>query len=120
MLSSMVVSCNQHRSDLKTIVTDIANIECRAEQLKNQRFELADKIRFTQDSLLKVADTLPLLNNLVKMDIEKQLLVAKSLQLADTIRQKMNVVMSQYFTDKEVEDSFNNMLNRSLKIKDCR
>lgn len=120
IIISGIGSCTHQHNELKNIVNDISNFECRAEHLKNQRFELADKIRFTQDSLPKVADTSILHNKLLKMDTEKQLLVTKSLQLADTIRQKMNVVMTQYFTDKQVEDSFNNMLNRALEKKGCK
>lgn len=109
-------SCGNHDPNLQRLTAEIAIIECRAEKLKDHRFALADKIRFTQDTILeKSKDTIELRNQLVKMEKEKQLLLTQSLQLADTIKQKMEFLMTNYLTDKKRENEFNQFLKEEIK-----
>ena len=113
-------SCGNHEPNLKGLATEIATIECRAEKLKDHRFVLADKMRFRQDTILqKSKDTMELHNQLVEMEKEKQLLLTQSLHLADTIKQKMEFLMTNYFTDKKRENEFNQLLKEELKKNDC-
>lgn len=89
--------------------------------MRNQRFELADKIRFTQDTLLNSAgDTLVLNKKLLAMDAEKQALLDKSIRLADTIGKKTAILMRDYFTDKKKEIEFYRLLEIALKKKGCK
>ena len=45
-------SCQKHKSDIKDLVNQFADLECRAIALREQRFDLANQMRFTQDTLL--------------------------------------------------------------------
>jgi len=54
-------------------------------------------------------------NQLVEMEKEKQVLLTQSLQLADTIKQKMEFLMTNYLTDKKRENEFNQFLKEEIK-----
>ncbi len=114
-------SCTQQQKSIKDLSDELASFECRAISLRNQRFELADKIRFTQDTLLNSAgDTLVLNKKLLAMDAEKQALLDKSIRLADTIGKKTAILMRDYFTDKKKEIEFYRLLEIALKKKGCK
>ena len=116
LLSFIFSSCSNHDPNLQRLTAEIAIIECRTEKLKDHRFALADKMRFTQDTILqKSKDTIELRNQLVEMEKEKQLLLTQSLQLADTIKQKMEFLMTNYLTDKKRENEFNQFLKEEIK-----
>ena len=118
----LIVGCsNKPSSD--SIIDDFANIECRAMQLKNQRFKLADEIRFTQDTIIQLqqsGDTLLLHERLIKMYEQKELLHTKSSQLADSIKVKMDVIAATFLTDKNKELDFNRTLDSILTLKSCK
>ena len=110
-------SCDNHEPNFRALAAEIAIIECRAEKLKDHRFALADKMRFKQDTILeKSKDTMELHNQLVEMEKEKQVLLTQSLQLADTIKQKMEFLMTNYLTDKKRENEFNQFLTEEIKM----
>lgn len=120
-LSVIFLSCSDKHQRMDKLADDMADYECRAVTLRNQRFELANKIRFTQDTILQQAgDTIPLHNKLTAMENEKQVLLVQSLQLADTIRQKVDFMLTNYFTDKSKEKEFNQLLDAALKRKGCK
>jgi 2-phosphoglycerate kinase len=109
-------SCDNHESNFRGLAAEIAIIECRAEKLKDHRFALADRMRFTQDTILqKSKDTMELHNQLLEMEKEKQLLLIQSLKLADTIKRKMEFLMTNYLTDKKKENEFNQFLKEEIK-----
>jgi hypothetical protein len=115
------LSCTGRQPKLEKLADDIAGYECRAVALRNQRFELADKIRFTQDTLLHFSgDTAVLHHKLIVMENNKQLLLTQSLQLADTISKKIDFIMSGYFNDKNNQKEFNQLLNEALKKRGCK
>lgn len=119
-----LTSCSHRKKSIEEIVKELTAYECRAIHLRNLRFELADKIRFTQDSLqrktlLKI-DTAILHTQFLKMNIEKQSLFTQSIQLADSIKGKMDFIIANYLTDKTKEAAFNNLLNAALKNNDCK
>jgi hypothetical protein len=114
-------SCGDKGPQIDSLAADLANFECRAEKLKDLRFQLADKIRFTQDTMLHTApDTMQMHNDLLAMDQQKQMILTQSLQLADTIKQKLDFIRANYFTDKSKEATFNQLLKDALKTKDCK
>ena len=118
----LIVGCSNKPSK-DSIIDDFANIECRAMQLKNQRFKLADEIRFTQDTIIQLqqsGDTLLLHERLIKMYQQKELLHAKSSQLADSIKLKMDVIAATFLSDKNKELDFNRKLDSILILKSCK
>jgi hypothetical protein len=101
----------------------MADLECRAIELKNKRFQLADNMRFAQDTLLhfkSFSDTISLQQRLKEWDIQKLSLVNESLALADSIKLQMEIIMPRYFTDKKKEQEFNRLLEEALKKNGCR
>lgn len=116
-------SCNEKKKSLDAVVHDLAVVECRAMQLKDKRFELADRIRFTEDTILKIgasADTMPYHEKMVKLAEAKELLLKNSLLLADSIKTTLDSVSLHYFTDKKTEKEFAELLDAALKANGCR
>ncbi len=122
LFSLLIVGCSNKQS-IDGAINDIANIECRAMQLRNQRFKLADEIRFTQDTVIQLqqsGDTLLLHDRLIKMYQQKELLHTQSSQLADSIKVQMDVITTTFLSDKNMELDFNRKLDSILAIKGCK
>jgi ABC-type antimicrobial peptide transport system ATPase subunit len=117
-------ACSEKQPSIDKAVNELAKFECRAMQLRDKRFVTADKIRFGQDSLLKLivqkADTTQLHLQLTALSNEKQLLLDQSNQLADSIKQKMEIISTTYFKDKKQQESFNSLLDAALKSEGCK
>ena len=116
LVISMLIlfSCNNISSDKDTMVKLLVNMECRAIELKNKRFQLADNIRYAQDTLLhfkSITDTDLIQIRLKNYDIQKQLIVNYSLTLADSIKLQMEIIMPRYFNTKKMEMEFNMLLD---------
>ena len=125
LVISMLIlfSCNNISSDKETMVKLLVNMECRAIELKNKRFQLADNIRYAQDTLLhfkSITDTDLIQIRLKNYDIQKQLIVNYSLTLADSIKLQMEIIMPRYFNTKKKEMEFNMLLDESLKKNGCK
>lgn len=122
ILFVLVFSC-KNKVSLDSTINDFANTECRAMQLRSQRFKLADNIRFTQDSIIQKTqsgDTLQLHEKITKMYMEKELLFIQSSRLADSIKVQFDLIMSTDLTDKNKELAFNRKLDSILIIKGCK
>ena len=105
------------------VISMLVNMECRAIELKNKRFQLADNIRYAQDTLLhfkSITDTDLIQIRLKNYDIQKQLIVNHSLTLADSIKLQMEIIMPRYFNTKKKEMEFNMLLDESLKKNGCK
>ncbi len=88
-----VVSCQQKQPDFKERVNKFADLECRAIGLREKRFALADRIRFTKDSLFQLtnkADTSTLHLKLETYNQDKEVMLQQSVSLADTIKNELN------------------------------
>ena len=124
VISTLILfSCNNISSDKETMVKLLVNMECRAIELKNKRFQLADNIRYAQDTLLhfkSITDTDLIQIRLKNYDIQKQLIVNQSLTLADSIKLQMEIIMPRYFNTKKKEMEFNMLLDESLKKNGCK
>ncbi len=122
LFSLLIFGCNKKQA-IDAAINDFANIECRAMQLRNQRFKLADEIRFTQDTIIQLqqsGDTLLLHERLIKMYQQKELLHSRSSQLADSIKVQMDVITATFLSDKNKELYFNWKLDSILTIKGCK
>jgi outer membrane murein-binding lipoprotein Lpp len=122
LFSLLIIGCSNKQS-IDVAVNDIANIECRAMQLRNQRFKLADEIRFAQDTVIQLqhsGDTSVLHERLIKMYQQKELLHTRSSQLADSIKVQMDVIVTVFLSDKNKELYFNQKLDSILTIKGCK
>ncbi len=121
----LLFSCKTKSSEktLAVVTEDLANIECRAFSLRNERFELANKMRFKQDSLTTIKrheDSLHIQQELATLTLEKDSILTSSLKLADSIKIQLDYVMKTFLTDKEKEMEFNRTLDGMLSKSGCK
>ena len=115
-------SCQERKPDLKELVEDFAELECRAISLREKRFELANQIRFTQDSLsihAGKADTTQFKSKLDSYNLVKNQVLQQSLSLADSIKVRLSDIMQNQLTEVSDKKMFNDMLNKTLEQKGC-
>lgn len=122
IVAASIFGCNNEKTDIKGLVDRFADLECRAMSLRERRFELANQLRFTQDTLLAstaVKDTLRLKLKLESFNKEKDILLQQSLSLADSIKNTLNDIMKNSLTKAEDKHAFNEALNQTLIEKGC-
>ncbi len=115
-------SCNQS-SKLDEKVNYIANLECRAVAMREQRFALANELRFAQDTLLiakSSSDSQRLTKNIQIFTKEKGNLLKQSLQLADSIHLQLDSLRKFVFTDKNDKKQFEEKLEKELQKRGCK
>lgn len=98
----------------------LADRTCRAISIRQQRFDLANKIRFAQDTLAlskNKNDSIRLQNCLKLYLNQKDALLTSSLQLADTIRRQLDSLVP--YTDQAAQKRFKARLDSLLKRKGC-
>jgi hypothetical protein len=118
----LAVSCEPAKTDVNAIVEEFSDLECRAIRLREQRFELANKMRFTQDTLLQVAskaDTMHLHQNLTSFNKDKEIMLQQSLSLADSIKNKLSHLMKNELNNANDKKVFNELLHAMLIKKGC-
>jgi hypothetical protein len=121
--SLLLASCAGNAPSCDRLAGDFADLECRAISLRNTRFETANRMRFTEDTLLHpgpATDTARLRQRLDGFAKTREELLQQSLRLADTIKQCLDSFQRHYFKDKEEEADFNKKLNALLQQKGCR
>ncbi|MCW3112305.1 MAG: hypothetical protein JWR18_701 [Segetibacter sp.] len=122
VLLSITVSCGEHKPNIKELVDNFVDLECRAITLREKRFELANQMRFTQDTLLQTsnkADTSRLKSKLEAFNKEKEVTLQQSLSLADSIRIRLNDMMKNELSNETDKTTFNETLNKTLVEKGC-
>jgi hypothetical protein len=115
-------SCKDEKTHVKVLVNKFADLECRAMMLREQRFELANQLRFTQDTLMqrsKQADTTRLQSRLIAFNQQKEAMLKHSLLLADSIHASLNDLMKNQLASKSQKQAFNEMLNETLLQRGC-
>lgn len=94
-------------------------MEVRAITLREQRFALANEIRFTQDTLLRTdsgdARAAELEAKLKVFAARKDSLLVASLALADTIKQNLDSIIDPERYSREEREAFNAQLNEEVK-----
>jgi len=118
-------ACKRAPEDRRKLIAKVdsfAELECRAITLREQRFELANKIRFTEDSLLKVKDVATkerLKTTLDQFNKDKKVIVKASLTTADTVQHKLQDILQNQLADQKERLAFNQLLNTTLKSMGC-
>ncbi len=123
ILLSAVFSCSNPVADLNKTVKDFADLECRAISLREKRFDLANQIRFTQDTLLDThhkADTVKLKSRLEMLNREKQVVLQSSLALADSIHTVLESLQKNQLADEKDKKQFNLLLTKTLAERGCK
>ena len=115
------VSCTS-KKHLSIIVSDFADIECRAIRLREFRFDLANKVRFAEDTLMHthlLADSQRLRYRLKDLRPQQDSVAVVSRLLADSIRLKFDNLTKEELKTKDKQVEFNKQLNDTLKARDC-
>jgi hypothetical protein len=117
----LIVSCSQSSKNNDSAVNLLADRSCRAISIRQQRFELANKIRFAQDTLAQAKnknDSRRLGNELKLYFSQKDVLLKESLCLADTIRKQLDSLVP--YTDKAAQKRFTARVDSLLAKKGCK
>lgn len=99
----------------------LADRSCRAVSIRKERFVLADKIRFAQDTLARTkskADSARLQASLVLYLKQKDILLKASIRLADTIHRQLDSLVP--YNNKAAEKRFTARLKGLLAKKGCQ
>lgn len=117
ILSAVLPGCASGPGDAD--VERLAEMEVRAITLREQRFALANEIRFTQDTLLRTdsgdARAAELEAKLKVFAARKDSLLVASLALADTIKQNLDSIIDPDRYSREEREAFNAQLNEEVK-----
>ncbi|MDF2432476.1 MAG: hypothetical protein JWP44_2107 [Mucilaginibacter sp.] len=127
LMAMIICSCHQrdsfthHDAVIHNAKLDqLAERTCRAIIIRQQRFALANNIRFTQDSLTSVnfrSDSHRLQDRLKKYMRQKDSLLKASLSLADNIRLQLDSLIP--YGDKGAQKRFTITLDSLLVKKGC-
>ncbi|MBP9151181.1 MAG: hypothetical protein KBF73_02765 [Flavobacteriales bacterium] len=102
----------------------MADLHCEAVSLRKARFELADKMRFMEDTLMQpsTSDSAKALLQSQLNDLEpyKDSVVNRSLDLAKIIKFKLDSLIEQEFTEMEQRKSFDADLAAELEKRGCQ
>ncbi|TNF24369.1 MAG: hypothetical protein EP314_07930 [Bacteroidetes bacterium] len=104
-------------------VAMMANLHCEAVQLRKARFELADRMRFIQDTLMlhTTSDSLKLSlqEQLDELEPYKDSIVTRSLDLAKVIKFKLDSLIEQELEQGTERKTFDEKLTAKLKELGC-
>ena len=116
-------SCKSEKKkvDFSGMAQSIADIECRAISIREKRFELANDIRFIQDTLLvtKNIDSVRLKLKFAYLNNERETIISKSQLMADTIKNLIDSLSKNYLIDPASKKQFNDSLNAILAKRGC-
>ncbi len=123
VLALVLFACQSPKPDMGAIVNDFANLECRAIELRKQRYQLADEMRFTDDTMLSDTSSeetkARMKDKLMKLDAGKDGLVNHGLQLADTIQKRLDSLIQGPLKQMEDRKEFDKLLEAELKKRGC-
>ncbi|MCF8463242.1 MAG: hypothetical protein K9G41_00260 [Flavobacteriales bacterium] len=102
----------------------MADLHCEAVSLRKARFELADKMRFMEDTLMQssTSDSAKALlrTQLDNLEPYKDSIVNRSLELSKIIKFTLDSLIEQEFTEMVQRKSFDVELAAELEKRGCR
>lgn len=120
------LSCAQKNdvAGVDSIALKFSDLECRAYALREERFLLADKMRFAQDSIDDKSTTTfarqKLQDSLKNWLAMKQDILAQSLRLADTIKFQLDSIIKIKLRTQENLKRFDEALTIELSRRNCK
>lgn len=123
MLALALFACQSPKPDFESIVNDFADLECRAIELRKQRYQLADEMRFADDTM--IADTSSeetkarLKEKLMRLDAGKDGMVNHGLALADTIQKELAALIEGPLKNVDDRREFDHLLEEELHKRGC-
>ncbi len=120
----LVAACSSPEKSIDKIAEEFADLECRALELRKNRFALADSFRFSEDTLLKYRDDSLLQKRITTRmqhyEEQKIILVKNSLALADTIRMQLDSLMKHDLAEMARRKLFDEALEKELSKRGCK
>lgn len=118
----IVAGCSSHgNGKVDRAVEGMLPLEARAIDLREERFALANRIRFTQDTLGQTgSDSARLQRTLTELTARRDSLLSTSLRLADTLRRRLDSLMSHDLTERDERERFSRKLNEALTKRGYR
>ncbi|MBK8625056.1 MAG: hypothetical protein IPN86_05695 [Saprospiraceae bacterium] len=101
----ILASCKDNRQTIENGIASFSEIQCRAAQLNDRRFELFEQIR-----LLEV-DTISNKKAIDSLNTEAALIKKQSLESADTLRIKLADFLSSQKFSSEDRKYFDDQIN---------
>lgn len=122
-VAGICLSCgNGPKQNIQKAVDDFATLECKAVRLRNQRFDLANTLRYTEDSLLHSSnpqDTARLRRQVAMLQQEKERLTRQSREMANRIKLRMDSLTETQFRTREEKERFHSAVTEALKKNNC-
>lgn len=113
LLFNFIVSCSSKNEVTEDELLRFVALECKAIELKNQRFELFEEIRrIENDSIMYVHKK----DSLDRLALE---LKENSLLLAEKIRKSMDTLFYTKLINEAARSSFYNQVKLMLKERQC-
>lgn len=123
VLALALFACQSPKPDFGGIVNDFADLECRAIELRKQRYQLADDMRFTEDTMLADTSTeatkARLKSKLDALDAGKGGVVGHGLALADTIQKTLDSLINGPLQNVDDRREFDKLLEAELQKRGC-
>jgi len=101
----IMASCKDSRQTIENGIASFSDIQCRAAQLNERRFELFDQIRILE------ADTVANKKAIDSLKTEADLVKKQSLESADTLRVKLADFLSTQKFSTEDRKYFDDQIN---------
>jgi len=117
MGSLTMLGCQKNDNDKEQLDKDaklMAALECEARQLKEERFKIANDIRFMEDSLMK--HHIPLTTSQIQeIDSIKTVLTIRTGKLADKITKTMDSLFIASYQTPEQRQTFDAATEKMLQ-----
>ncbi len=125
-LAAVVLNSCSSTNEKESLVDPVewmADLHCEAVELRKARFELADRMRFIQDTIMlpQTSDSLKsvLQNKLDALEPYKDSVVTRSLDLAKVIKFKLDSLIENELAKGEERKAFDERLTAVLKERGC-
>lgn len=119
------ISCKaKEETNITLMATNFSNLECRAFAMRKLRYNLADKIRFAEDSVANLPPGCIQYKNLQlqlqKYQVDKENSLVQSLQLADTIKLQLDSILKIRLQSSDKIKLFDKALLIEMEKKNCK
>lgn len=121
LLLSLLVSCNNNEISEETLQADadmLANLQCDAKKLQEERFQLANNIRFLEDSVMATQDSMLLIGYKAKLaDLapQKESVLERTKIMADSISKTMMKLQQGTYKDTADRKLLDVALNKKFE-----
>ncbi|MCF8276061.1 MAG: hypothetical protein K9J17_04935 [Flavobacteriales bacterium] len=105
-------------------VSMMADLHCEAVTLRKARFELADRMRFMQDTIMLTGTTdsakAVLEATLADLEPYKDSIVKRSLDLSKVIKANLDSLIEHKFMEPNEREAFDSLLTSELAKRACQ